>query len=137
MTILRRMFLDLPLAIMQPIPAFVAARAEANFVAMPPVPRSQVLLPPSLRIFCETSRTRGYLDAESLAGISPREFDPTRLQCGSSRAVTSRGVFVCPLLVDQDDGRMGGSIAETLAPFELRHGACYTCYVTGMTCGNG
>jgi hypothetical protein len=32
---------------------------------------------------------------------------------------------------------MGESLAETRGPFALIHGACYTCYVTGMTCGNG
>ena len=56
---------------------------------------------------------------------------------GCRRAVTARGVYVCPLLVDEPDGRMGDTLAAALGPFELRHGACYTCYVTGMTCANG
>ncbi len=51
--------------------------------------------------------------------------------------MSSRGVHVCPLLVDEPGGRMGSQLSETLGPFELSHGACYTCYVTGMTCGNG
>jgi hypothetical protein len=50
--------------------------------------------------------------------------------------VTSRGVFVCPLLVDEPAARMGRTLGEGLGPFRLAHGACFTCYVTGMTCGN-
>lgn len=98
-------------------------------------PRLKVL--PLFRLGRESARSRGYAAAESLAGLPERDFDPARLQCGSSRAVTSRGVFVCPLLVDEPDGRMGTALAESLRPFELRHGACFTCHVTGMTCGNG
>jgi len=73
----------------------------------------------------------------SLRDLPPEAFDPTRLQCGSCRAVTSQGVFVCPLLVDQPGARLGERLADALGPFELSHGACHTCWVTGMTCGNG
>jgi len=85
----------------------------------------------------EVERTRGYSALESLGDLPAAAFDPTRLQCHSCRAVTSRGVFVCPLLVDEDGGRMGERLDHALGAFELRYGACYTCYVTGMTCGNG
>jgi MoaA/NifB/PqqE/SkfB family radical SAM enzyme len=98
-------------------------------------PRLKVL--PMFLIGRESERTRGYSEVETLADLPAEAFDPARLQCSSCRAVTSRGVFVCPLLVDEEGGRMGDRLDETLGPFELRHGACYTCYVTGMTCGNG
>lgn len=98
-------------------------------------PRLKVL--PLFRLGREPARSRGYGDAESLAGLAPESFDVTRLQCGTSRAVTSRGVFVCPLLVDEEGARMGANLAESRRPFELGHGACFTCHVTGMTCGNG
>ncbi|MEO5616629.1 MAG: radical SAM protein [Candidatus Eisenbacteria bacterium] len=101
------------------------------------IPRPRLKVLPLFHLGREVRRTRGYGEAESLAGLAERDFDPTRLQCGSGRAVTSRGVFVCPLLVDEADGRMGRTLAESLRPFELRHGACFTCYATGMTCGNG
>jgi len=32
---------------------------------------------------------------------------------------------------------MGDRLIDAAAPFALRHGACFTCYVTGMTCANG
>ena len=46
-------------------------------------------------------------------------------------------MFVCPLLVDEPGGRMGARLDEALGEFPLSHGACTTCYVTGMTCANG
>ncbi len=98
-------------------------------------PRLKVL--PMFLLGRETQRTREYGVSETLALLPPEAFVVDRLQCGSSRAVTSQGVFVCPLLVDEPDARMGTSLADASGPFELRHGACHTCWVTGMTCGNG
>jgi uncharacterized Fe-S cluster-containing radical SAM superfamily protein len=97
-------------------------------------PRLKVL--PLFRLGREAERHGGYHAAETLAGIGDA-FDPTRLQCGSCRAVTSRGVFVCPLLVDEPAARMGDRLEQALGPYTLRHGACLTCHVTGMTCANG
>ena len=101
------------------------------------VPRPRLKLLPLFRLGRERNRTRPYEAAESLAGVPASAIEPGRLQCGSCRAVTSRGVYVCPLLVDEPDGRMGETLVSALGPYELRHGACLTCYVTGMTCGNG
>lgn len=101
------------------------------------IARPRIKLVPLFQLGRETARTRGYLPLETLRGLPAEAFEPERLQCHGCRAVTSRGVFVCPLLVDDAGGRMGDRLADTLGPFELRHGACYTCYVTGMTCGNG
>jgi uncharacterized Fe-S cluster-containing radical SAM superfamily protein len=101
------------------------------------VPRPRLKVLPMFLLGRETARTRGYQAVETLADLPADAFDPHRLQCASCRAVTSQGVFVCPLLVDEPGGRMGSRIDETLGPFALAHGACYTCYVTGMTCANG
>lgn len=98
--------------------------------------RPRLKLLPMFRLGREVERTGGYAPAESLLDLPAASFDPGRLQCHSCRAVTSRGVFVCPLLVDEAGARMGGRLDQALGPFELRHGACYTCYATGMTCGN-
>lgn len=73
----------------------------------------------------------------SLASLPPEAFDAHRLQCGHARAVTSQGVFVCPLLVDEPGGRMADTLADSLRPYPLAHRACATCWVTGMTCANG
>jgi uncharacterized Fe-S cluster-containing radical SAM superfamily protein len=98
-------------------------------------PRLKVL--PLFRLGREVERSRGYGAGETLALLPPADFDPHRLQCGSCRAVTSRGVYVCPLLVDEPGGRMDDTLAGAARPFPLAHGACHTCWVTGMTCANG
>jgi uncharacterized Fe-S cluster-containing radical SAM superfamily protein len=100
-----------------------------------PRPRLKVL--PMFLLGREVERTRGYSPDESLLDLPAEAFDPARLQCRASRAVTSRGVFVCPLLVDDAGARMGARLEEALRPHRLSHGACSTCYATGMTCGNG
>jgi len=101
------------------------------------IARPRLKLLPMFQLGREVARSRGYEPAETLIGLPPAAFDPHRLQCSGCRAVTSRGVFVCPLLVDEPGGRMAGSLDRALGPFALRVGACYTCHVTGMTCGNG
>ena len=98
--------------------------------------RPRLKLLPLFRLGREAARTRGYQAVETLADLPPESIDPARLQCSSCRAVTSRGVFVCPLLVDEPAARMGRTLGESLGAFRLAHGACFTCYVTGMTCGN-
>jgi MoaA/NifB/PqqE/SkfB family radical SAM enzyme len=97
--------------------------------------RPRVKLLPLFRLG-RAAGINGSPERETLAGLDPEAFDPTRLQCGSCRAVTSQGVFVCPLLVDEPEGRMGARLSDALGPFRLVHSACHTCHVTGMTCGN-
>jgi hypothetical protein len=48
--------------------------------------------------------------------------------------VSSKGVYVCPILINDDAARMGATIGETLHEFPLKSGACYTCWVDGVTC---
>ncbi len=93
-------------------------------------PRLKVL--PLFRIGAEAARTRAYEDWERIAEMS--DADAAVLQCSSCRMITSKGVYVCPILIDSDDARMGQTLAETLRPFPLAHGACHTCWVTGMSC---
>jgi molybdenum cofactor biosynthesis enzyme MoaA len=93
-------------------------------------PRLKVL--PLFLIGAEASRTRAYADWERIETLS--DADAGVLQCSTGRMVTSKGVYVCPILIDSDDALMGKTIAETLRPFPLTHGACHTCWVTGMSC---
>jgi uncharacterized Fe-S cluster-containing radical SAM superfamily protein len=99
--------------------------------------RPRIKLLPMFQLGREASRSSPYGAAETLRGMDAAQFDSERLQCGSCRAVTADGVYVCPLLVNESGGRMGDSLAGALGSFELRHGACSTCYATGMTCANG
>jgi len=78
--------------------------------------------------------TRNYFDDEHVTKECFKNFDIKNLQCSTSRMITKTGVYVCPILVDNDDARMGDTIKETLRSFPLAHSACYTCRITGMTC---
>ena len=91
---------------------------------------------PLFRLGAEAKRTRGYSAQELLTEAHMRGFDPLKLQCSTSRMVTSRGVYVCPILIDAPDARLGGTLRESLRPFPLAHGACHTCWATGATCRN-
>lgn len=95
-------------------------------------PRLKVM--PLFHIGAEAARTRPYDPWERITPEMLSEKDASVLQCSSCRMVTSRGVYVCPILIEEPDARMGETIEETLRPFALRHGACHTCWVTGMTC---
>ena len=86
------------------------------------------------RIGAEAERLRAYDPAETLEGRDLSEEDLDRLQCSSCRMVTSRGIYVCPILLDEPAARMGESLAETLRPFPLRYAACFTCHEYGVTC---
>ena len=95
-------------------------------------PRLKVLS--LFRIGAEAERLRGYAPRETLAGrtLSPEELEA--LQCSTARMVTARGVYVCPILIDLPSARMGATLAETLRPFPLSTGACFTCHEYGVTC---
>ena len=93
-------------------------------------PRLKVL--PLFRIGAEETRTRAYEDWERIETLEAA--DASTLQCSSCRMVTSKGVFVCPILIEEPEARMGDTLAETLRPFPLKYGACHTCWVDGVTC---
>ncbi len=95
-------------------------------------PRLKVM--PLLRLGVEARRSRAYGPAETLRGVSLTAADVDALQCSSSRTATSRGVYVCPILLDFPAARMADSLAASLRPFELRYPACHTCHVEGLTC---
>lgn len=95
-------------------------------------PRLKIL--PLFRIGAEEKRTRAYADWERLTDDALTAADASILQCASGRMVTSRGVYVCPILIEEPQARMGDAIGETLRPFPLAYGACHTCWVDGVTC---
>jgi MoaA/NifB/PqqE/SkfB family radical SAM enzyme len=97
-------------------------------------PRLKIL--PILRIGAETERHRGYQDDERVTGEMMADYDAGQLLCSHSRIATDRGVFVCPILIEAPDARLGGTLEESLTPYPLRHHACYTCYQYGALCAN-
>jgi MoaA/NifB/PqqE/SkfB family radical SAM enzyme len=95
-------------------------------------PRLKVL--PLFRIGAEEKRSGAYEEWERIPDAELTEADAEMLQCSSCRMVTSKGVYVCPILIDVPDARMGETLTETLRPFPLRYGACHTCWVEGVSC---
>jgi hypothetical protein len=100
-------------------------------------PRLKVLS--LFRIGAEEQRTHAYEEWERLTNdMLPQETldgdAAAVLQCSSCRMITSKGVYVCPILIEEPRARMGETLAETLRPFPLEYGACHTCWVQGVTC---
>jgi MoaA/NifB/PqqE/SkfB family radical SAM enzyme len=86
------------------------------------------------RIGAEERRLRAYESWETLRGRHLTEEEAEKLQCSSCRMVTSKGVYVCPILIDEPAAHMGENLLETLRPFKLAHSACFTCHEYGVTC---
>ena len=62
--------------------------------------------------------------------------DPTtdHLQCDSCRMVTAKGVYPCPILIEEEGARMGDTLDDATKDIKLNHPACYTCHVEGVSC---
>ena len=82
----------------------------------------------------EENRTSGYKENESLKGIHLTPDELEKLQCTTSRMVTRKGTYVCPILINDPIGKMGETLKDSLKPYKLTTGACYTCYKEGVTC---
>ncbi|MDZ7765767.1 MAG: radical SAM protein [Melioribacteraceae bacterium] len=97
-------------------------------------PRIKIL--PSLKIGKEAVRTKGYDKYEYITEEMMNGFDEDQLLCSNSRLVTSKGVYVCPILIESDDAKVGDDLPGSMKPYELKHQACYTCYLYGAICSN-
>ncbi len=97
-------------------------------------PRLKIL--PTIRLGAEAQRHRGYRPWERVSQEMLQGYDLFQLLCHTGRIVTDQGVYVCPLLLESPDARLGPELADALRPFVIRHGACYTCYVHGAICTN-
>ena len=95
-------------------------------------PRLKVLS--LFRIGSERTRGRGYEAWETLKDRQLTDEELESLQCSSCRMVTSKGVYVCPILIEEPTALMGQSLRETLRPFELAFSSCFTCHAYGVTC---
>ena len=97
-------------------------------------PRLKIL--PPLRFGREERRYRGYTDAEMVTREMMEGYDDRQLLCTTSRIATDRGVYVCPILIEKPDAKLGDTLAESFVPYALRHQACYSCYISGAICSN-
>lgn len=97
-------------------------------------PRLKVL--PLIKLGAEVERTGSYCDEARVTRAMMETYDQSRLVCSSARMVTDRGVWVCPILLDSPEARMGDTLAESVRDYPLRHSACYTCWQFGAICSN-
>ncbi|MFB6264316.1 MAG: radical SAM protein [Bradymonadaceae bacterium] len=109
-------------------------RAFYEFVKSRGIDKPRLKFMAPFKIGREERRDRGYGEHEQLVEGDLGETGGEHLQCSSCRMVTSEGVFPCPILIEQEDARMGGSLEEGMESIELDHSACYTCHVEGVTC---
>jgi len=95
-------------------------------------PRLKIL--PVFQIGAEAERGRAYESWQRLRAGDAIDDGWEHLQCTSCRMVTDQGVWVCPILVNEPEGKMGETLRDTLEPFTLEHPACWTCHVYGVSC---
>ena len=97
-------------------------------------PRLQMI--PILKLGAEVARGGPYAEDQWVTEEMMRGSDPGDLLCSRSRMVTDRGVYVCPILIDSEDARLGHDLASAARPYGLRHQACYSCWLWGAICSN-
>lgn len=91
---------------------------------------------PPLRIGREKVRSHGYDKYERITKAMLHDYDDNLLQCTSSRMVTDKGVYVCPILIDYPEAKVSDTLKDSFVPYALKNQACYTCYISGAICHN-
>jgi len=99
-------------------------------------PRPRLKILPSIKIGKEAARTKGYDKYEYVTNEMLVDFEMSNFICANSRIATSKGVYVCPILIDSPDANLGNTLEEASKGYELKHQACYTCYLFGAICSN-
>ena len=91
---------------------------------------------PVFRVGREEERSGGYGEDDRVTAELLELLGPEHLLCSTARVATSRGIWVCPILVNEPGGRMGDTLEESFRPFPLAYGACATCLRHGAVCAN-
>lgn len=91
---------------------------------------------PVFRVGREEERSGGYGEPDKVTAEMLELLGPDRLLCSSARLATARGVWVCPILVNEPGARVGDTLLETFRSFPLAYGACSTCLRHGAVCAN-
>ncbi len=99
--------------------------------------RARLKILPPLQMGAEAERSGGYRPYERVTREMMEGYDADLLLCSRARLVTARGVWVCPILLDAESGRLGDTLDEAAAaPARLSEQACWTCYRSGALCSN-
>ena len=91
---------------------------------------------PPLRIGREMHRSRPYEEKELFTDQCFIDYDFNQLQCSKCRMISENGVWVCPILINEEGARMGDTLEESFRPFPMTYMACWTCRMDGMNCTN-
>ena len=110
--------------------AFMARLREVGYEH----PRLKIL--PTLRLGREAERARPYAAGERVTAEMMDGYDANQLLCASSRVVTSRGVYACPILIETPGARLGSTLEDASRPVRLGEAACHTCWLHGAICSN-
>ena len=116
-------------------------RIDGEFISLlvendvPKRNQSMKYLPPIL-IGREEQRNRGYTEQELFTETCFTDYNYEQLQCSKCRMVTEKGVWVCPILVNEQGGKMGNTLVESFKPFGMKYTACWTCRMSGLSCEN-
>jgi len=95
-------------------------------------PRLKLL--PVFTMGAEAERSGAYASWQHLSTGNSPAASWDHLQCSTCRMVTDQGVWVCPILVNEPEGKMGQTLADSLGAYPLAHPACWTCHVHGVSC---
>ena len=79
---------------------------------------------------------RPYDESERVTEKCFDNYPMDNLQCATSRIVTSKGVFVCPILIADPKAWMGWTLGRVPWSYTMESPACYTCRTSGLTCKN-
>ena len=80
---------------------FVALLRERGYAK----PRVKTM--PAFRIGGEALRGGGYDPSERVTADMLEGYDVEQLVCAHARVVTDRGIWICPILLDSPEGRLG------------------------------
>lgn len=98
--------------------------------------RPRVKFLPLFRVGRQEERSGGYGESDRVDSGMLDLLGTDSLLCSSARLATARGVWVCPILVNEPDARMGDTLDASFRPFPLAYGACSTCLRHGAVCAN-
>ncbi|MHA2224138.1 MAG: radical SAM protein [Candidatus Hodarchaeales archaeon] len=101
-----------------------------------PLKKQKLKVLPQLRIGREAIRERPYSNKELFTIQCFSNYDFQNLQCSKCRMVSENGLWVCPILINEDGARMGTTLKESARPFPMTYMVCWTCRMEGMNCAN-
>lgn len=110
------------------LPAFQALLSRAG------IDRPRLKFLPPVRLGRESRRDRGYGEEERLIEGDLLPDEVFSLACGTGRMMTAKGLYPCPILIEEPGARMGARLADGLHPIRLSHQACYSCHAEGLRC---